>query len=71
MTLVKYVIQSALEDDHESWWPIDTFTIESLDELAEEARKNNVDIRIIAEHSNFFSGTVIEVQKINCKREKL
>ena len=64
MTLdVKYVVRSALENEHESWFPIEDFTIESLNKLAEEAKKNNVDIRIIAEHSHYFNGTVIEVQK--------
>ena len=61
---VNYVIQSALKCEHESWFPIEDFTIKTLEKLSEEAKKNNIGIKIITEESPYFNGTVVEVKKL-------
>lgn len=61
---INYVIQSALECEHESWFPIEDFTIKTLEKLSEEAKKNNIGIKIITEENPYYNGTVVEVKKL-------
>jgi len=44
-------------------YPLENFTIESLVELAEIAKKENIELRIKAEHSNFYQGITLEAQR--------
>ena len=48
---------------------IEDFTIEDLNKLAEEARKNEIEIVIRAEDSNMYKGTLLELQTLSSKNE--
>jgi hypothetical protein len=40
-----------------------------LNELSKEAKKKEVEIRIRTEYSNFYQGTIVEVQRLNDRVE--
>jgi hypothetical protein len=60
---VEEMIKEALESDCIQSYPIEEMTLNHLDILAEYGKENNILILIKAEHSNFHSGTLIELLK--------
>jgi hypothetical protein len=69
------IIDDALKVAHTECHPIENFTIESLIDLSAIAKKNKVELRIRKETSNFYQGTLLEVQRmqnrIDCNRGEI
>ena len=61
------IIDGAIAVSYTICYPIEEFTIEDLIKLSEEAAIKKVELRIRAEHSNFFNGTLIAIQRL-CDR---
>jgi hypothetical protein len=61
--LVK-IIEDATKIDYTSCYPIENFTIKDLVELAAIAKEMKVELRIRKETSNFYQGTLLEVQRL-------
>jgi len=60
---LKAIIDEAIRADYIMCYPIEDFTIEDLINLSDMAKKNNVELSIRKETSNFYYGTLLEVQK--------
>ncbi len=69
------IIDDALKVGHTECHPIENFTIENLIELSTLAKKSKVELRIRKETSNFYQGTLLEVQRmqnrIDCNKGEI
>ena len=61
---VNQIVDEAIAVSYTICYPIEEFTIADLIKLSEEAYIKKVELRMKAEHSNFFNGTLIEVQRL-------
>jgi hypothetical protein len=61
----KKIINDALSVSYTIVYPIEKFTIDDLVKLSSEAKKFGVELRIREETSNFYQGTLLEVQRFN------
>lgn len=57
--MINDFIKEALECVYIQSRPIEDFTIEQLDELAEKAKEKNLLVSISAEHSNLYQGVLV------------
>lgn len=57
------MLDNALKVGYTMCYHLNDFTIAQLSELAELAKKKEVEIRIRAEHSNVAQGTLVELQR--------
>ena len=64
------IIRKALAENFTTVYPIESFTIEQLKEIADKAKENKIGLRIRKETSNFYQGTLLEVQRLDNTVEK-
>ena len=58
------IIKEANENEYAISFPIEDFTIEQLAEFAEKVWKKGIEIKIEANHSNFYQGTLVNIKKM-------
>jgi hypothetical protein len=59
---IEQVIKETMEVNYTMCYPIENFRSEELIQLAEKCRKK-IEIRIEAEHSNFYQGVLVNTRK--------
>lgn len=57
------IVEEAVSVSYTNVYPIEDFTIQDLVELSSLAKKAKVELRIRKETSNFYQGTLLEVQR--------